>query len=261
MTTYPLRTEAMDAAIRQRYGTESGVPDTIPMLSRRILAEAAAQGRPVITRIPSAFIRTDNDPFEPVPQYRFPEWRSLGEHYKFFKAEGGVFLLAPELWQFGYPFHLHARQYGLFVARESFTNVPLAAEIIRQARPSFVVAHAMDLSKLRDELREQTVGTVVAFFGADELPADDIAALPGAQTMLDIHLFPGHSIAHQSFPLIGSRDVFHLDQRYLWEFEDDGSYVTGIDMSVLPVYRYRVPFSCAPAETMSRVPAFTLTPC
>ncbi|MEX0917813.1 MAG: hypothetical protein WDZ93_01520 [Candidatus Paceibacterota bacterium] len=266
---YPATLPDLERVLDDRYGThdltalELDTPDTC---SQRIVAEAQRLKRTIINRIPSRFIRNDDDLSDPIPQYQFPQWRSLDEQYRFYKPHGGVMLFAPGLWQFVYPFHLQARRHGLFVTRESFTNTPLAAEIVRQAQPTFLVAHIADVAALQNELQRRGVTdiikTVVAFAGVDELPIDLASCtVPNANTTLEIHLFPGHVIAYQSFPLLGSTDTFHLDRRYLWEFNEDGTFITGVDESVLPLCRYRLPFSCAPTETISQQKAYTITPC
>lgn len=265
MATYPELTPEIESIIADRYGPgvfTSLASDSVSDVAERLRSEAARDGRQIHRNIPSVFIESDDTDFQIIPQYETPIWTTLDHYLGLFEPRGGVL-------HYGYvdglsllPFHRTVRDHGNFMAAESPFNLPLAVEVVRQAQISFVVMPDKELGAFHEELvrRGVKVETVLLYTGIHDLPFRD-ADNVGSNIVREVHLFPGYPVLYQSFSIMGTTDTFHLDDRYLWEFGDDGTYITGIEKTAVPALRHKLPFTLRSTEAMSKLPAFILTPC
>lgn len=254
------------AIIRRRYGNavspESA--DSITALVARTEAEAASQGLPIINRMPSTFVHSDTDSFAPIPQYRYPEWDTLASHLTFSGITGGVLFILYTTWQLHFPFRDVTRAQGVFAALGTSQNIPLCTEMIRQAPIRCVVLHQNTFFAFRDEIVTRgltgKVELVIVIRGVNEPPPPEPLQFPGAVTLQEIHAFPGHVVFVQSLPLAGSND-FHAHSMYHLDYNASGTYITGLREDALPAWRYPLPVTCTPVDTIATRPAFTVTPC
>ena len=236
--------------------------DTNESLAKRICDEAKKQGKTILNYIPSQFDCIKPESFDAIPQYQFSDWKTLDENLDFFDIKGGALWVAPAVWQWTWPFHKMCRQHKLFAAFGDVNNIPLSVEIIRQAKISCWVAPENVAIKLHEEMlkTKNTDNTRLAIVLKDvrDVKYDsDYFQITGAQTIWEIQLFPGHTIAYQTFALSGNVNSFHLSDDYLWRFEDGATYITAIKPEVLPVFNYKLPVVVEPIKTMAKLRAFS----
>lgn len=266
MAMFSGRTEEVEAMMRGRYGREVSpdVADSIEALVERTQTEAARFNLPTINCLPSAFIQNENNEFEPIPQYRFPRWDTLSSCLELSGIKGGVLFISYTTWQLHFPFRDATRAPGIFSALGNPRNIPVCVEMIRQTPIRAVVLHQNSFFALRDEvLARDLVGKVelvVVIRAANEPPLSAPLSFPGAVTLQEIHAFPGHVVFVQSLPLAGSND-FHLHNMYHLDCDALGTYITGLRDDALPAWRYPLPVTCTPVESITPRPAFTITTC
>lgn len=265
MFTYPEINPQIKTAVFDRYGQNilgSDHSDKVSDVVKRIKDEASVANQLVIKNTPSLFVEDDNTEFEIIPQYNLPPLESIGRYLGLFGPKGGVLHICHGHDQFTLPFHELMRSHGHFVAACLPSNMSLAFEMIRQAQISFVVMHAKNFISFYEGLTKRglSVETIVLYAGIQDLPFNGADSI-GVNVLRDIHLFPGYPVLYQSFALVGKTDTFHLDDRYLWELGEETTYVTGVESSALPVFRYKLPFILKKTDSLTKEPAFILTPC
>lgn len=265
MNTYPEISSEVKDTISNRYGLnilDSVVFDNVSDMVKRINDEATATKRPILKNTPSLFVEDDKTDFEVIPQYSLPPLKTIERYLDLFSPKGGVLHICHGHDQFTLPFHKLMRSRGHFVAACPPSNISLASEMIRQADITFVVMHAKHFSSFYKDLNSRglSVSTVVLYAGIYDLPFGSEEVVE-TNVLRDIHIFPGHPVLYQSFALLGKTDTFHLDDRYLWELGEEATYITGVESSALPVVRFMLPFTLKKIDSLTKEPAFILTPC
>ncbi len=264
---YPKKSVEIDEILQKRYGLsdfEVSEPETDLSLVARINNEAQNLNKKIINKIPTKLIQDTLD-FEPIPQYQFPSWPELENNFELYGIHNsGVMLAAPSIWQYVYPFQYMVQRHKLFLARSDKNNTPLIGEIIRQAKISCLVTYEEAARQISQELRERKINNILKLVvitrGLEKKKGGDNDYNFGSAAVLwDMQVFPGHTIAYQTFGNSGDADCFHLSSRYLWRFTKEATYITGIDETVLPLFNYRLPLVAEPVSLNTKVPAFKFT--
>lgn len=263
---YPeISEQQLQQALYARYGEEVSlvVPDTLPDLAARIEREASALNRPIISRIPSSFNVEDSNDFFPIPLHRLPSWQTLDRHFNQSSITGGALFITQPSLQLLPTFWDACQNNGVFVALGDRNNIPLCTEIIRESRVSMVIANAVATLELAAALRARALEDIVKLFvvirGAEEKLLEPLAAygLPGAKTLFEVHLFPGHPIAYQT-PELCKSNSYYLNEDYLFEFKDR-TFITGLHPEALPLVRFPWRATCTPVSNRQLPSAFTIT--
>lgn len=263
-TYYPEKNENIDQLLASRYGITSEddlLVDTDVSLVKRIKEESVKLNKKIINNIPPKFNQDTLD-FLPIPQYQFPTWPELERNFKLYGIyNNGVLFAGSSVWQYVYPFQHMLRRHKLFLAHHDKTNIPLCAEIIRQAETSCLYTPEETAILINKELAERNIKDflrlVIITRGVEPTVGTEAEYRFGSASVLwDVQVFPGHTIAYQTFGNTGNPDRFHLSDRYLWRMTSNGTYITGLHDSVLPLINYRLPVVLEPAKINTKVPAF-----
>jgi len=266
MTTvfYPVQSDATSAVLKDRYSFDGSVlwpEETDVLLAERIVKESEKLGKTPLNRIPSKFEHRNAEAITAIPQYQFPAWKTLDSLINFFDIKGGALWIAPAVWEFAWPFHKLCRKHALFAAYGDINNLPVSAEIIRQAKISCLVTHYTTFLLLKEDLKINKAEDVLKLVVLVRDVHDDISetkpyTIGNAQTFFEMQLFPSHTIAFQSLNIAGSSNLFHLSEEYLWRLEEDATYITGMHTDVLPVFNYKLSVVLTQIESGSKLPVF-----
>lgn len=265
MQCEPTVSTAIADYIKQHYGDigqSETYRDSYVALAERTRAQAANDAdTPIRTVIPAADGQI-------VPISTLPTWTSCDRYLSLYARTGGVLKLLPAIWQATYPLQRVVRRHNLYSIGEGIHNIPICTEAIDRGGVSIVVTYPEAARALVQRLQAQgithklqlliIIGDPAALL-VEDLKAELQPQVPSTQIMLDLQALPGFSVAYQTPALANESNTFHFAEQYLWQWDTDGVYVTGIADVSLPVVRLPLALRCDTITTDASIPTHTLT--
>lgn len=180
----------------------------------------------------------------------FPEdvkWKTLAFYADLFCVTHGAMLVAPLYWQTEPIFWdaMHALNIPMSVMHGG--NIPLAREIIKQARFEMAIVDADLADAVCDDLSQhgalEQLKILITFAPLTHL-RHNAHKERGVLVLREFHLIPGYPLLYQR-PGEAGTNRFRVHDNFLIETTPEGTYLTA-RTAALPLTRARLPMMLAP---------------
>lgn len=177
-----------------------------------------------------------------IPQHIDARWRTLEAYIEEAKPTVAT-LLVPTFWQLGPLFYHTSRAAGTPVSVMSPRNLPVARQLMADAKNDFVVAEPATAAELQGLLAEEGMGEQVRLWHLI-VPVGArvrVPELPGRMS-LEYQLFPGTFIG-TLMPARTREGVVAITPapEYFFEIIDSTCFITSMRRDALPLVRFQLP--------------------